>query len=427
LGARCSTCSKCLFAQTKAFEQVLHLAPSQQGYPHGTFIRGLACGSLNQVQAKAGEGFEALSRAVSAQPDWWFGHLGYDLKNEREQLRSQNPRQQAFPDLAFFRPAHWLYVEKEQLVVESVENPSLLLDAILSTPLPSAPTALPPLEPHITKEAYLATVERLRQHIEEGDVYEINFCQEFSASVAGLDMPSLFLSLQKHSPTPFSAYYRWQDQWMAGASPERFLKRQGWQLISQPIKGTAPRHTDPVLDEQLKLGLLDSEKERAENLMIVDLVRNDLARSCEAGSITVEELFGLYSFPQVHQMISTVTGTLKAGVSGVEAIARAFPMGSMTGAPKIKVMELIEKYEQSRRGLFSGAVGYFTPSGDFDFNVVIRSLFYNSHTQRLSYQVGSAITYDAIPEQEYQECMLKAEAMQRALGLSAQNASPTVR
>ncbi|HAA24382.1 MAG TPA: hypothetical protein DCP28_38545 [Cytophagales bacterium] len=409
------------------FDRVLHLAPSRYEYPHGTFLRGIACGALEEVKAQAGEAFEALSVATSAQPDWWFGHLGYDLKNEREDLQSHNPVQQGFHDLAFFRPKHWLYEAQGHLVIESIENPVGLIEEIQSTPLPPLYTVLPPLQPHTLKEAYLATVERLRQHIEDGDVYEINYCQEFSAKIPELDMARVFLALQKHSHTPFGAFYRCEDQWMAGASPERFLKRPGQQLISHPIKGTAPRHEDAVLDQKLKIGLRESEKERAENLMIVDLVRNDLARSCRAGSITVEELFGLYSFPQVHQMISTVTGFLKEGITSVEAIARAFPMGSMTGAPKIKVMELIEQYEPARRGLFSGAVGFFTPTGDFDFNVVIRSLFYNADNQKLSYQVGSAITYDSVPEQEYQECLVKAEAMQRALGSTPQKASPTVR
>jgi para-aminobenzoate synthetase component 1 len=160
---------------------------------------------------------------------------------------------------------------------------------------------------------------------------------------------------------------------------------------------------------------LQSEKEKAENLMIVDLVRNDLARSSKTGSVKVEELFGIYSFSQVHQMISTVSSQIKETTSAVEAIKNAFPMGSMTGAPKVMAMELIEKYENTKRGLYSGAIGYFAPNSDFDFNVVIRSIQYNESKQYLNFEVGSAITYDSDANLEYEECLLKAQAMMKAL------------
>jgi para-aminobenzoate synthetase component 1 len=155
----------------------------------------------------------------------------------------------------------------------------------------------------------------------------------------------------------------------------------------------------------------------AENLMIVDLVRNDLAKSSKPGSVKVEELFGIYSFKQLHQMISTVSSIKRENVDPVEVIKNAFPMGSMTGAPKIRAMELIEKYETTKRGVYSGASGYFTPEMDFDFNVLIRSIFYNDTANKLSFQVGSAITYDADPEYEYKECLLKAKAIFEILGL----------
>ncbi|MEM9981316.1 MAG: anthranilate synthase component I family protein, partial [Bacteroidota bacterium] len=218
-----------------------------------------------------------------------------------------------------------------------------------------------------------------------------------------------------HSPMPFATFLKLQHQYLLGASPERFLKKQGKQLISQPIKGTAKRSKQPVEDQRIRQQLYQSEKERAENLMIVDLVRNDLARSAVVGSVKVTELFGIYSFPQVHQMISTVKATLRDNITWVEALKNAFPMGSMTGAPKIKAMQLIEKYERTKRGLYSGAVGYVTPTGDFDFNVVIRSILYNAQAQYLSFQVGSAITYDALPAQEYEECLLKASAIIKTL------------
>jgi para-aminobenzoate synthetase component 1 len=199
-------------------------------------------------------------------------------------------------------------------------------------------------------------------------------------------------------------------------SPERYLKKEGKTILSQPIKGTAKRYPDnPELDLKNLNALKDSEKERAENIMVVDLVRNDLSKICEHGSVHVDELCKVYSFPQVHQMISTVSGTLRDDVQFSDAVKATFPMGSMTGAPKKKVMELIERYEKSKRGLFSGSIGYITPYNDFDFNVVIRSVLYNAATRYLSFHTGSAITFSSDPEKEYEECLLKAAAIKKAL------------
>ena len=202
---------------------------------------------------------------------------------------------------------------------------------------------------------------------------------------------------------------------MLCGSPERFLRKEGDLLVTQPIKGTRKRSSDPETDAKIKAELASSEKDRSENVMIVDLVRNDLAHHCLPGSIQVTELFGIHSFPTVHQMISTVEGRLPAGNNGIGALRDAFPMGSMTGAPKVMAMQLIEHFEQTRRGLFSGAVGYFAPGGDFDFNVVIRSLQYNAATNYLSCSVGGAIVYDSVPEQEYEECLIKMSAIKKVL------------
>jgi para-aminobenzoate synthetase component 1 len=205
------------------------------------------------------------------------------------------------------------------------------------------------------------------------------------------------------------------EQFLLSASPERFIKKVGKKIISQPIKGTARRGANEEEDKQIKHHLFNDPKERAENIMIVDLVRNDLSRTADKGSVIVEELCGIYTFPQVHQMISTVVSELREDVHFIEAIRQCFPMGSMTGAPKVRAMKLIEKYESTKRGLFSGAVGYITPEGDFDFNVVIRSILYNARNHYLSFMVGGAITMQAEAEKEYEECMLKAKAIMRVL------------
>jgi para-aminobenzoate synthetase component 1 len=266
------------------------------------------------------------------------------------------------------------------------------------------------------KQEYLQAVQSLQQHIQRGDCYEINFCQEFFAEQASIDPLSVYATLTEISPNPFTAFYKTNDKYLLCASPERYLKKTGSRIISQPIKGTWDRDIDNASrDEEKKQQLFNSSKDRSENVMIVDLVRNDLSRICEESSVHVDELFGIYSFPQVHQMISTVSGQLKKELHWTDAICSTFPMGSMTGAPKKRVMELIEQYERTRRGVFSGAVGYVTPQRDFDFNVVIRSIFYNAANKYLSYQAGSAITFYSNAEKEYEECLLKAAAIKKSL------------
>ena len=274
----------------------------------------------------------------------------------------------------------------------------------------------PVLKSRFSKRKYIETIKSLKKHILKGDCYEINFCQEFYSLNVIIDPIKIYKNLNLISPNPFSAFYKYNDKFLMCASPERFLKKKGNTLISQPIKGTSKRIVeDQKADIRQKKELFQSEKERSENIMIVDLVRNDLAKVCTEGSVKVEEFLGIYTFPQVHQMISTVTGILKEDIKFSQIFHATFPMGSMTGAPKKKVMELIEKYEKTKRGLFSGTVGYIEPNGNFDFNVVIRSLQFNATNQYLSIIAGSAITFNSIPENEYEECILKISAMKKAL------------
>ena len=210
---------------------------------------------------------------------------------------------------------------------------------------------------------------------------------------------------------PFASFYKQNQNVLMGASPERYLCKRGDKLYSQPIKGTYRRGKNPEEDKQLKTALRDDLKEQTENVMIVDLVRNDLSRTAAKSSVKVEELFGMYTFPQVHQLISTVSSTLKSDVHFTEAIRCSYPMGSMTGAPKISAMKLIDQYEKTKRELYSGSVGYIDPYGNFDFNVVIRSLLYDTQKQYLSLTVGGAITNQSDAEKEYEECLLKAKAI----------------
>ena len=253
------------------------------------------------------------------------------------------------------------------------------------------------------------------EHIHIGDMYEANFCMEFYAENAAINPLEKFLKLNEISKAPFSVFFKNHKHYLLSASPERYLKKVGETIISQPIKGTSKRSSDPVEDEKSKQFLESDSKERAENIMITDLVRNDLSHTAQKGSVEVVELCKIYSFLQVHQMISTITSKLDAQYAPVDVLKTTFPMGSMTGAPKISVMKIIENLEETKRGLYSGAVGYFTPEGDFDFNVVIRSILYNQENQYVSFSVGSAITAQSVPEKEYEECLLKAKAMHEVL------------
>lgn len=357
--------------------------------------------------------FDSLDALVQTQPDYYFGYLTYDLKNELENLSSALPDGLGLPPLYFHRP--WLLlrcVAGKIEVLRDEKNWSVQLDGLLRPALPSV-SSLPkiPFNRHLSDADYLSTVAHIREEIAAGTVYELNFCMEWSAQAPALDLFNAYRQLNEKTKAPFSVFLKQGEHYLLSGSPERFLRKAGNSLMSQPIKGTQARSTDAVLDAQLKTQLALDEKERAENVMIVDLVRNDLARSCAAGSVEVPSLMQVYSFTTVHQMISTVKGRLNPSTSAVQALANAFPMGSMTGAPKIKAMELIEALERSKRGLYSGAVGYFNPLGDFDFNVVIRSLQYNASTGYLSLMTGSAITYDSVPERELAECKLKAEAI----------------
>lgn len=375
----------------------------------------IAAGVKEDFKGKGNEDWETLNKAISQNgQDYLLGYLSYDLKNQIEKLRSSHADNIGFDDLYFFKPLHLIVVHSDGSYFIQGPNPHLL-DEIISTETSYFPYHPVHIKPKVSREKYIENVKSIQQHIIEGDVYELNYCVEFFDEHARIDPYHVYQKLKQFSPTPFGAFLRVKDKFVLCASPERFIKKRGETLYSQPIKGTVKRGNNSKEDENLIQQLLHSEKERAENLMIVDLVRNDLARSSVTGSINVEELFGIYSFSQVHQMISTVSSKLNPSTSAVVSIRNAFPMGSMTGAPKVMAMELIEKYENTKRGLYSGAIGYFAPNTDFDFNVVIRSIQYNATSQYISFEVGSAITYDSDAEMEYEECLLKAQAMVKAL------------
>ncbi|HWK02933.1 MAG TPA: anthranilate synthase component I family protein [Puia sp.] len=422
----------------------------------------LGAGALRSVRADAGNAFDQLKEFTTGQRDWLFGHFAYGLTKETEPIDTGHlaadspaaaPDPIGFPDLFFFVPEILIELSADSIRIGSCQSDhAAILEQIgrmeIQAPVAGQPEPKgaerneyslsglvtgsepadrdqhsrsdppPPLalHPRFTRDEYLATVTALRQHILRGDCYEINFCQEFFAHPAHIDPILTWFSLSRASPNPFAAFYRLEESYLLCASPERYLKRTGDTLLSQPIKGTSPRlQGSPAQDRAGRDELYNSAKDRSENVMIVDLVRNDLSKICLPGSVRVEELYGIYSFPQVHQMISSVKGELPPETHWTEAVRATFPMGSMTGAPKKRVVGLIDQYERSPRGLFSGALGYVSPDGNFDFNVVIRSILYNRKESYLAYQVGSGITFYSDPLAEYEECLLKAEGILKAL------------
>lgn len=370
--------------------------------------------------------FDTLKKFYQEKNDWLFGLLSYDLKNEIENFSSENFDGIGFPQMHFFQPKYvfCLALSRPEGAgileigflpeVSSEEEVTTIFQEILSCPstINHQPSAIE-LSQRILKEEYIRTVNKIKYRIHRGDIYEMNYCMEFFAEGAEINPTEVFLKLNQTSQTPFSAFYRTGDNYLLCASPERFLKKEGRKIISQPIKGTVRRGKTITEDIELKESLSRNEKEKSENVMIVDLVRNDLSKTCD--HVRVDELFGLCAFKQWHQMISTVSGEMKDEIHFADVIKNAFPMGSMTGAPKVRAMELIERYEKTKRGLYSGAVGYITPDADFDFNVVIRSILYNASSNYLSFHAGSAITANSIPENEYEECLLKAKGMFLAL------------
>ncbi len=387
---------------------------------HGPFPPMLFAGARSVLKSNSGS-FSKLESLIEGQGDWLYGYFSYELKNEIEELSSNNPASIPCSHLEFVVPETIITIADDIMAIESIFDTDTIWDAIQNTLVkqlnPITLQNIPTLK--TSKIEYQRNVNIIKDAILEGEFYEMNYCIEFCGEQTDFDPMSCYQRLNELSPMPFSAFMKSNDLFLMSASPERFLKKSGDQLVSQPIKGTIRRSTDANQDEILKLALANSEKDQAENLMIVDLVRNDLAKSSVPGSVVVDELFGIYSFQQVHQMISTVRSTIRPNEKVTDLIKSAFPMGSMTGAPKIRVMEEIELLEDTARGLYSGSVGFFSPDGDFDFNVVIRSVIYSRHSGKLSFHVGSAITVDSDPEIEYAECLLKAGAILKALGISS--------
>ena len=380
----------------------------------------MAVDAFTSLKTDFHNAFEDLKKYQRTTKDWLFGYLSYDLKNDIEPLKSSNFDGLYFPDLFFFQPKKIFLLKGNQLEIQYLlfcdDEVEMDFEEIIKSRSESFVTLSGvEVQQRISKGLYVQKVEKMLEHIHAGDMYEANFCMEFFAENALINPLEKFQKLNEISKAPFSVFFKNSKHFLLSASPERYLKKTGDTIISQPIKGTSKRFSDINEDEKSKRDLETDAKERAENIMITDLVRNDLSHTAQKGSVEVTELCKIYSFLQVHQMISTITSKLNPQYSPIDVLKTTFPMGSMTGAPKISVMKIIENLEETKRGLYSGAVGYFTPEGNFDFNVVIRSILYNQENKYVSFSVGSAITAQSVPEKEYEECLLKAKAMSEVL------------
>jgi para-aminobenzoate synthetase component I len=397
------------------FDEVIFLDSNSYNQKYSNYDYVLAVDAFTSIKTDYFNAFQDLHEYQNQTKDWLFGFLTYDLKNNVENLKSQNFDGLQFPDLYFFQPKKLFLIKGNQLEIkylnmcdDEVEVDFKEITECLSYISQNSEIKI---QQRISKENYLIKVSQMLANIYRGDIYEANFCMEFYAENVVINPLEIYKKLNSISEPPFATYFKLKNHYLLSAPVERYLKKENTKIIAQPIKGTAKRIFDDELDAESKNELSLNQKEKSENIMIVDLVRNDLSKTAVKGSVNVEELCKIYTFKQVHQMISTIVSEVDHTVSPVQIIKSTFPMGSMTGAPKISAMQIIEELEETKRGLYSGSVGYFTPNGDFDFNVVIRSILYNSQNKYLSFTVGSAITAQSIPENEYDECLLKAKAM----------------
>ncbi|QQD12874.1 anthranilate synthase component I family protein [Sphingobacterium sp. UDSM-2020] len=398
------------------FDEVAYLHSNGHSDQWSAFDCLIAVKATSSYTSTSGNTLQDVQKFIDTYPDTYIpGFFSYDLKNEIEELETHHDDPLGFPLAYFFVPAVTIKTIGNTVWI-TAENPAQIYQTILDFTWQTASVGFDgQIQTRWSKAEYMLAFNKMQDHIQRGDIYEVNLCQEFYADQVNLNPVAAFEKLNSISPTPFAAFFKFNKNYILSASPERFLAKRNQQLISQPIKGTAKRGKTAEEDQKIVQGMLNSTKEIAENVMIVDLVRNDLTKSAVPKSVKADRLFEIQTFKLVHQMISTITCEIDEKVADVEVIKNTFPAGSMTGAPKIAAMQICDQVEATRRSLYAGSIGYFGPEGDFDFNVVIRTILYNAQSKYLSFQTGGAITVQANAEDEYQECLLKANGMLQVL------------
>ena len=411
-----------LLSWSQQFETVIWLDSNNYNQKYSSFDCALAADDFTSIKTDYYNAFEKLKEYQTITKDYIFGYITYDVKNDVEELSSSNFDGLDFPDLYFFQPKKLVFIKENsvefhylKMVDDEIEEDFEEIKQLQKENISEKESSDIKIKLRIHKDEYHSKVTKVLEHIKRGDIYEASFCQEFYAENSTINPVEVYKHLNQISEPPFASFLKLDDKYALCASPERYIKKVGSKIISQPIKGTAKRLVSEFDDAQIASDLHRDEKERAENVMIVDLVRNDLSKTAKRGSVKVEELCKVYSFKQVHQLISTVVSEIKETSHAVDVIKDTFPMGSMTGAPKVSAMKIIENLEETKRGLYSGTIGYFTPANDFDYNVIIRSILYNEEEKYISYSVGGAITAKSVVEKEYEECLLKAKAMKYVL------------
>lgn len=379
-------------------------------YINYDIIAGIGC--IDLINSK-NNSFEKLNDFHLRKKDWLFGYLSYDLKNEIEKLQSNNTENFNSNNLSFFIPEYVMLLNDNKLEIKtynSKESCKQFVKKFNISDLTKNNSTIQ-FNSRDDKNTYLHKIEKIKNHIKKGDIYEMNYCQEFYSLGNEIFPESVFLDLNKKMYTPFSSFLKLKEICVLSASPERFLRKKSNYILSQPIKGTKERGKTNLKDNNLINELRVSRKDICENIMITDLVRNDLSVTAKKASVVVYELCKVYTFKEVHQMITSIVSEVDSNMNFTDILKGAFPMGSMTGVPKLRSMELIEYYENFKRGIYSGSIGYITPELDFDFNVVIRTILYNLATKYVSIGVGGAITIQSDPIEEYEECLIKAKPL----------------
>lgn len=395
-------------------------------FSHSGFDAFAGFGVKKQIEKFTSE--EEIAAFVNSTEDYIITHINYDVKNHLENLSSNNLDEVGFPEMKFTVPKVMFKLIGTQLTVsyfsseyntQEIEDLISEIDASASSETEKA--ALGKLYWRLRKDEYIKALTALKTHIKRGDIYQANYCQELFWPQSQLNAGATFHHGFEQNPNPFSVYYKVGTHHCMSFSPERFLAVEKNTIYSQPMKGTAPRGTTKESDQAQIDILKNSEKDRRENVMIVDMVRNDLSHFAAKGSVKVPELYRVQTYPKVHQMYSTVKAELNHPENLVKAILKCFPMGSMTGAPKISAMKIIEDLEHTKRGVFSGTIGYITPEKNADFNVIIRSLMYNEESHYLSCHVGGGITDMSDVEAEYEECLVKVRPILQLLNAVSDN------
>jgi len=351
--------------------------------------------------------------------DWTFGHLCYEWGDLWQRSIGRHATEGKFPLSRWMVPRWVVEWSRGDAVLHALPGDEVSARAFaehLSTARPAhVPVSGMEWSCRTSRETYLRNARRLMRHIQRGDIYELNYCIERTCEVKSWDPFAAFDQMLRRTQAPFAGFHRLDGRFALCASPERFLAFDGARLVGQPMKGTRPRSPNAAEDDRLRDELAGDAKERSENIMALDVMRHDLSRVAASRSVRVDELCAVHSFPQVHQMVSTVSARIRDGQTPFDAVRAAFPMASMTGAPKIRAMELIDEVEDQARGLYSGTLGFFAPDGTADLNVVIRTVLYDEATGRASLSTGSALTAACDPEQEWEECELKAHTVMNAL------------